>query len=66
MHVQYLFFSVFEYYWIRTGTQSNNKALYVCSGQWSEKAAQEAAKFISVDAVLSGSNVEQKNMFGKI
>ncbi|AJI59126.1 3-phosphoserine/phosphohydroxythreonine transaminase [Francisella tularensis] len=38
----------------------HNKALYVCSGQWSEKAAQEAAKFIDVDAVKYDDNIAQK------
>ncbi|MEY8766167.1 MULTISPECIES: 3-phosphoserine/phosphohydroxythreonine transaminase [Francisella] len=36
-----------------------NKALYVCSGQWSEKSAQEAAKFTSVDAVKYDDNIAQ-------
>lgn len=36
-----------------------NKALYVCSGQWSEKSAKEAAKFIDVNAVSYDENVSQ-------
>lgn len=37
-----------------------NKALYICSGQWSEKAAKEASKFIEVDAVVYDENVQGK------
>ena len=29
--------------------RNNNRALYICSGQWSEKAANEASKFINID-----------------
>ncbi|APC91491.1 MULTISPECIES: 3-phosphoserine/phosphohydroxythreonine transaminase [Francisella] len=36
-----------------------NKALYVCSGQWSEKAAKEAAKFIDVNAVKYDDDIAQ-------
>ncbi|QLE78298.1 3-phosphoserine/phosphohydroxythreonine transaminase [Francisella sp. Scap27] len=36
------------------------KALYVCSGQWSEKAAKEASKFIEVDAVTYDDNIQDK------
>lgn len=36
-----------------------NRALYVCSGQWSEKAAKEATKFMSVDAVKYDNNIAQ-------
>ncbi|MED7819804.1 MULTISPECIES: 3-phosphoserine/phosphohydroxythreonine transaminase [unclassified Francisella] len=32
-------------------------ALYICSGQWSEKAAQEAEKFIEVTAVKYNSDI---------
>lgn len=28
-----------------------NKSLYICSGQWSEKAAKEAEKFIDINAI---------------
>ncbi|MDE4969750.1 3-phosphoserine/phosphohydroxythreonine transaminase, partial [Francisella tularensis subsp. holarctica] len=38
-------------------SDKHNKALYVCSGQWSEKAAQVAAKFIDVDAVKYDDNI---------
>ena len=34
-----------------------NKALYVCSGQWSEKSAKEATKFIDVNAVSYDENI---------
>src|SRR5690606_20011482 len=36
-----------------------NKALYVCSGQWSEKAAKEAVKFIDVNAVKYDDDIAQ-------
>lgn len=32
-------------------------ALYICSGQWSEKAAQEAEKFIDVTAIKYNSDI---------
>lgn len=34
-----------------------NKALYVCSGQWSENAAKEADKFIDVTAIKYDENI---------
>ncbi|ALB01619.1 MFS transporter [Francisella persica ATCC VR-331] len=37
-----------------------NIALYVCSGQWSEKSAQEADKFINIDAIKYYDNISQK------
>ncbi|QIW10282.1 3-phosphoserine/phosphohydroxythreonine transaminase [Francisella sp. LA112445] len=36
-----------------------DKALYVCSGQWSEKAAKEADKFIDVTAVKYDENIAE-------
>ncbi|QIV96208.1 phosphoserine aminotransferase [Allofrancisella inopinata] len=36
-----------------------NKALYVCSGQWSEKAAKEAKKFINVESVTYGDSIAE-------
>lgn len=40
-------------------SDKHKKALYICSGQWSEKAAKEAQKFIDIDAVKYDSNVNQ-------
>ncbi len=36
------------------------KAMYICSGQWSEKAAKEASKFIDVDAVTYDNDINSK------
>ncbi len=36
------------------------KAMYICSGQWSEKSAKEANKFIDVDAVTYDDNINSK------
>lgn len=38
----------------------HNKAMYICSGQWSKKAAKEASKFISVDAVTYDDDINNK------
>jgi len=36
------------------------KAMYICSGQWSEKAAKEASKFMAVDAVTYNDSIDTK------
>lgn len=38
----------------------HSKAMYICSGQWSEKAAKEASKFIDVDAVTYNNDINNK------
>ncbi|ASG67815.1 phosphoserine transaminase [Francisella halioticida] len=42
-----------------------NKALYICSGQWSEKAAKEAEKFINVTTVTYDNNIAQNFISNK-
>ena len=41
-------------------SDKHNKAMYICSGQWSEKAAKEATKFIDVDAVTYDDDINNK------
>ena len=36
------------------------KAMYICSGQWSEKSAKEASKFIDVDAITYNDDIDSK------
>ena len=36
------------------------RAMYICSGQWSEKSAKEASKFIAVDAVTYDDDIDSK------
>jgi phosphoserine aminotransferase len=43
----------------------NEKALYICSGQWSQKAAKEAQKFISIDTVDYQENIQDTFVCGK-
>ncbi|AIT08630.1 MFS transporter [Candidatus Francisella endociliophora] len=40
-------------------SDKHKKALYVCSGQWSEKSAKEAAKFIDVNAVSYDEKIKE-------
>ncbi|AJC49180.1 3-phosphoserine/phosphohydroxythreonine transaminase [Allofrancisella guangzhouensis] len=42
-----------------------NKALYICSGQWSEKAAKEAGKFINVKPVQYDNNIVENFISNK-
>ena len=44
---------------------TNNKALYICSGQWSQKAAIEAKKFVDIDTIVYTDTIQQKFMCGK-
>jgi phosphoserine aminotransferase len=41
-------------------TSKYNNALYVYSGQWSEKAGAEASKFINVEPIQHDCNLEEK------
>lgn len=46
-------------------SDKHNKAMYICSGQWSEKAAKEASKFIDVDAITYDDDINSKFERGK-